>query len=67
MSNGRLSPAQDLVARLLGPLDGARIGGGCEVCDAYQTVEPASPGVWLNRVHHDEWCPVLDAYESRTA
>ncbi len=61
MSNGRpfrrgLSPAQDAMARLLGPLDGARMPGGCECCDAYQTVEPAAPGVWVNRVMHDDGC-----------
>lgn len=65
MSNGRpsrrrLSPAQDAVARVLGPLDGARLPGGCDDCDAFQTVDPGSvAGVWINRVHHDEWCPVL--------
>lgn len=68
MSNGRsarsrLSPAQTAVAQLLGPLDGARIPGGCEQCDAYQTVEPAGPGIWINTVHHDSWCPALVAYE----
>ena len=60
----RLSPAQSAMAQLLGPLDGARIAGGCDVCDAYQTVEPASPGVWLIHVHHDNDCPVLAAYEA---
>lgn len=64
MSGRRPSPAQDL-ARMLGPLDGARIAGGCEVCDAYQTVEVVSLGVWLNVVHHDDDCHVLAAYEGR--
>jgi hypothetical protein len=50
---------QDDLARTLGPLDGARIPGGCEVCDAYQTVAPAVAGVWTITVHHDDWCPQL--------
>ncbi len=61
----RLSPAQGAVARLLGPLDGARIAGGCECCEAYQTVEPVAAGVWVNTIHHDEGCPVLVAYENK--
>lgn len=69
MSNGRssrrrLSPAQEAVAGVLGPLDGARLPGGCDDCEAYQTVEPGPfPGVWINRVHHDDWCPALALME----
>jgi hypothetical protein len=55
----RLSPTQDAIAQILGPLDGARVPGGCEVCNAYQTVQPDAPGVWMIRVHHDDWCPQL--------
>lgn len=70
MSNGRssrrLSPAQTRVAQLLGPLDGARIPGGCDQCaDPYQTVEPVAPGVWVNNIHHDDDCPVLLAHQHR--
>lgn len=54
-----LSPAQTAMARALGPLDGARIAGGCDSCDAYQTARPASAGVWRITVHHDDWCPVV--------
>ena len=32
---------------ILGPLDGARILGGCDYCDAYQEVEPVRAGVWI--------------------
>jgi hypothetical protein len=53
----RLTQAQAGVAALLGPLDGAEIPGGCETCDAFQTVEPIEAGLWMIRVHHDEWCP----------
>lgn len=57
----RRSPHQDATAAILGPLDGARIPGGCDHCDAYQTVEPLSPGVWSLGIHHDDWCPLLAA------
>lgn len=66
MSNGRpfrrqLTPAQTDLAAMLGPLDGDRIPGGCDTCDAYQTVHPLTAGVWSLTVHHDDWCPVLEA------
>ena len=61
----KLSSAQAQVARMLGPLEGARIPGGCDYCDAYQTVDPAAAGVWMISVHHDERCPWFVAYEAR--
>jgi hypothetical protein len=54
-----LSPAQTSVARALGPLERTRIPGGCDSCDAYQTVAPLAAGVWHLNIHHDEWCPEL--------
>lgn len=61
VSNGRphrrrLSAAQGRVGATLGPLDGARIPGGCPDCDAYQTVAPKAPGVWTVAAHHDDGC-----------
>jgi hypothetical protein len=44
---------------MLGPLDGARTPGGCDHCDAYQTVRPELEGVWRLTVHHDDECPEL--------
>lgn len=61
----RLSPSQARIARLVGPLDGTRIPGGCDTCDAYQTVEPVLSGWWNISVHHDDWCPTLAAMERR--
>ena len=55
----RLSASQKAALELLGPLDGARVPGGCEDCDAYQTVEAATLGVWVLNVHHDDDCPFL--------
>lgn len=56
-----LSESQAAIARSLGPLEGERIPGGCDKCNAYQTVEPVEAGVWTLNVHHDDWCPVLAA------
>jgi len=69
MSNGRrfrrrLSENQQALAAILGPLDGAHIPGGCQRCDAYQTVSPLTAGAWQVTVHHDDWCPVLAATAS---
>jgi len=54
-----LSSAQAAVLKTLGPLDGARLPGGCGHCNAYQTVLAIEAGIWNLNVHHDEWCPVL--------
>lgn len=43
----------------LKPFVGKRTPGGCESCDAYQTVRQAEPGLWNIVVHHDDWCPTL--------
>lgn len=59
-----LSAAQAAVARTLGPLEGKWIPGGCDSCDAYQTVAPVEAGVWALNVHHDDGCPVLAAHET---
>jgi hypothetical protein len=53
--------------RVLGPLQGARIPGGCEHCDAYQTAEPIQATAWRITVHHDADCPWLAARKSRKA
>lgn len=63
--SGRLSSAQAQVLRELGPLEGQRIAGGCEQCDAFQTVEAVEAGVWTLTVHHDPDCPFLAKREGR--
>lgn len=60
-----ISSAQAILARMLGPLEGARIPGGCDHCDAYQTVVPLEAGVWSLNTHHDDWCPFLAEHESK--
>lgn len=47
------------LVNMFGPLEGARVDGGCEHCDAYQTVEAVKAGVWRLTVHHDPGCKRL--------
>ena len=51
------------VRYLLGPLDGARIPGGCDHCDAYQTAAAIDDGIYRVTVHHDDDCQVIAAHE----
>ena len=37
-------------------LAGREIPGGCDECDAYQTMHEVSEGVWSLTVHHEETC-----------
>ncbi len=63
MSNARAFRRR--LTNMLGPLDGARVPGGCDACDAYQTVKPITAGVWNIGVHHDHDCPWLAAVAAR--
>jgi hypothetical protein len=47
----------------LDAMTGHRIPGGCDDCDAYQTVTHADAGVYVLTVHHDDTCPQLLAME----
>lgn len=38
-------------------LDGAVIPGGCDTCNAEQTLVQARPGIWSVGIAHDEECP----------
>ena len=53
------------VHRLLDDLfeqtDDQPIPGGCEMCDAFQTIEELDGGLYSLIVHHDDWCPFLRA------
>jgi hypothetical protein len=46
---------------LFSQIEDQPIPGGCDACDAYQTVEAVAPGVHSLTVHHDDWCPFLRA------
>lgn len=48
----------------LNALAGQRIPGGCDDCDAYQTMQ-ALDGYTRINVHHDDTCPTLRAMEGR--
>ena len=65
-ANSENEPIHDALRSMLGPLDGARIPGGCDECDAYQTVSPVEAGVWTVTVHHDDWCPMLRRHRARS-
>jgi hypothetical protein len=73
MSNRRhLKPPQrpqHPVSAQLAALDGAEIPGGCESCDAYQTVHANDGGADLHRItiHHDGDCPRWAAIRRRSA
>jgi hypothetical protein len=50
-----VSELQDLLAAMVG----TSAPGGCDDCDAVQTLErdPRMPGIYLLHVQHDETCP----------
>jgi hypothetical protein len=56
------------VSAMIAAMDGARVPGGCDHCDAYQVVEAHWMGesnVHSVGVHHDRWCPWWRAREIR--
>jgi hypothetical protein len=62
MSNTRRpkpDPVRQHLDNATAALSGQRVPGGCDTCDAYQTLRRAGEGVYLIAVHHDDWCPVL--------
>ncbi len=48
---------------MLAAMAGRRLPGGCEDCDAYQTVTRHPDDAWgrvfVLTVHHDDTCPAL--------
>lgn len=47
----------------LAALDGARIPGGCDTCDAYQTIDATHAPLFTINVHHDEACQTWQAIQ----
>ena len=45
---------------------GQHVRGGCDSCDAHQTLEEVDDGIWSLTVHHDDDCPVLRAAKAKT-
>jgi hypothetical protein len=68
MSNRRKLQPQNPLSAQIAALDGARILGGCDQCDAYQVIRAAQghPNVHLVEVYHDGWCPRLIEYSERS-
>lgn len=67
MSNRRRLRPQNPVSAQLAALDGARIPGGCDRCDAYQVINAMQghPDVHVLNVYHDDDCPELAARKAR--
>lgn len=53
----------DPTADMFHALTGQRIPGGCDDCDAYQTVDTSHAPVILLNVHHDDTCPTYRQIE----
>jgi hypothetical protein len=55
------------VGHLLAAVAGQPIPGGCESCDAVQTVrrEPGTDNVWRMTIAHDDTCPTWKAIRRR--
>jgi hypothetical protein len=69
MSNRRRLPRprpQNPATAYIAALDGARIPGGCDHCDAYQVVRAHAYGADLHTisVYHDNDCPWLAARQA---
>ena len=56
--------AKDLLLDLLALMDGARIPGGCDHCDASQVVRPVEAGVWDCAIYHADDCPWWIAHQA---
>jgi hypothetical protein len=57
----------DPLRELAAALRGAEILGGCDECDAYQTMkaDPDCSSLVHLHVHHDDWCPFLTRIEAK--
>jgi hypothetical protein len=58
VSNRKRIP-QHPVSAVIARLDGLRVEGGCDHCDAYQVIHANAdgPNFHILRVYHDDWCP----------
>lgn len=67
MSNRRKTRPQNPISAQIAAMDGARIPGGCDHCDAYQVIDAQQghPDVHMLRVFHDDDCPWLAARQAR--
>jgi hypothetical protein len=61
-----LALQRNSVRDLLDSFAGIEIAGGCDDCDAHQTIERLDIGVYVNHVHHDDTCPWWIRYQAAT-
>lgn len=68
MSNRRELPPQNPASAMIAAMDGARVPGGCDYCDAYQVVRAMQghPNLHTVSVCHDDWCPWWQARQKGT-
>jgi hypothetical protein len=50
---------QSALRELTRRLAGRRVPGGCEYCNAYQTLHEDALGIFHICMSHADWCPVL--------
>jgi len=51
----------------LNHLSGLRIPGGCDDCNAFQTVDARHAPIYRVTVHHDNTCPTFRAMKREEA
>src|SRR4051794_18535850 len=56
-----MTDRENPAASYLDRMTDKRIPGGCDDCDAHQTVEKQDDGLYVLTVNHDETCPTLKA------
>jgi hypothetical protein len=56
------NPVHDLLDSFVG----LEVDGGCDDCDAYQTIERIDVGVYVNHVFHDDTCPWWIRHQAAT-
>lgn len=54
----------DFIAGLAAMLDNAHLPGGCDTCDAYQTLDDTHAPIYLLTIHHDDDCPTYQQMEA---
>lgn len=66
MSNRKKLRRTKPASMLIRAHDGVRIPGGCDTCNAYQSIRADAHGANVHAitVHHDDWCPT---YQRKTA
>jgi hypothetical protein len=56
------------LTELFEAMAGRHIEGGCDDCNAYQTMMTRQDGIHVLTIHHDDTCPFLQArWASREA